>query len=646
MIPRETVDRIFEASRIEEVIGDFVQLKRSGSNLKGLSPFTNEKTPSFVVSPAKQLYKDFSGGKGGNVVNFLMEHEHFTYPEALRYLANKYGIGIEEREQTPEERKAGSERESLYIINKFAAGWFHDQLKTNEGRAIALSYLKERGFNDQTIADFQLGYSPDQWQALTDAGLAAGYQLEYLEKAGLTIVRDEEAKKFDRFMGRVMFPIHSLSGRVIAFGGRTLKSDRKVAKYINSPETAIYSKGKVLYGIYQARQTIVREDRCYLVEGYTDVLSLFQAGIKNVVASSGTALTPGQIRLMRRYTSNVVMLYDGDPAGIRASFRSIDLILAEGMNVKVVLLPEGEDPDSFARSRSNEEVLRFLKEQEKDFLQFKSELLLKEAEKDPVQRSALIREILTSIGRIPDHMTQDGYVRETAKMFHMDEKILYNELAQQQRKDRNSQRKREEQAAEQEGEEPLSVVHRPARAGDEGQKELTRSENFEQQKGIIESLLNFGKHRIQHEQITLAEWVVEDIRCDNLTFRERLFSKVFNEIEEGIREGEVRDGDYFVRHEDGELSALAGALMINPYKLSDGWSKRQIYVPPRESKIEEDIRQKLLRFKESEVSLEQRKLTNELKEEIDETTREENLHGHSKLNQVRKRLNEPLGRIL
>ncbi|QTN37927.1 DNA primase [Cryomorphaceae bacterium] len=657
MIPKETVDRIFEAARIEEVIGEFVQLKRSGSNLKGLSPFSNEKTPSFVVSPAKQIYKDFSSGKGGSVVNFLMEHEHFTYPEALRYLADKYGIEIEEKEQTPEELKAANERESLFIVSKFAAEWFHDQLKTDEGRAIAYGYLRERGFSDQTIEDFQLGYNPDQWTALTDSAIEAGYQLEYLDKAGLTIVRDEGAKKFDRFKGRVMFPIHNLSGRVIAFGGRTLKSDKSVAKYVNSPETSIYSKSKVLYGIYQAKQTIVKEDVCYLVEGYTDVISLYQAGIKNVVASSGTALTPDQIRLIRRYTPNVVILYDGDPAGIRASFRGIDLILSEGMNVKVVLFPDGEDPDSFAKSRSNEEVTAYLDAEAKDFLQFKSQLLLEEAKGDPVRRAALIREILTSVSKIPDRITRDVYVRETARMFEMGEDVLYNELAQQRRKDQNNQRKREQRSSEREVEDPMSVVHRPVK----GPSKPTLPEDFEQEKGIIALLLNHGSHGMEienpewdeevhaeedrTEQISLAELVVEDILGDGLSFRDERFAKVFNSIVEGIDEGEVRDGQFFVRSEDQELSALASELLSEPYELSD-WSKRQIFVATRESKIEEDMRQKVLRFKERKVLLLRKEVTEELKKELDDATRQAHLQRLLKLNQVAEHLSKPLGRIL
>lgn len=661
MIPKETIDRIFEASRIEEVIGEFVQLKRSGSNLKGLSPFANEKTPSFVVSPAKQIYKDFSSGKGGSVVNFLMEHEHFTYPEALRYLAGKYGIEIEEKEQTPEEQQAANERESLYIVSKFAAEYFHKQLEQEEGKAIALSYFHERGFSDQTITDFQLGYNPDQWQAFTDTALTAGYQLEYLDKAGLTIVRDEGEKKFDRFKGRVMFPIHNLSGRVIAFGGRTLKSDKNVAKYVNSPETDIYSKSKILYGIYQAKQSIVRNDVCYLVEGYTDVLSLYQAGIKNVVASSGTALTTEQVRLIRRYTPNVVILYDGDPAGIKASFRGIDLILEEGMNVKVVLFPEGEDPDSFARSKPNEEVELFLSEQSKDFLQFKTNLLLEESKGDPVKRAQLIREILTSVAKIPDRITRDVYVRETARVFEMDEQVLYNELAQQKRKQNSQNRKRAQQEEGREQPDPFSVVyHRPEEGLDKAQKGKVVSD-YEQEKGIIDLLINFGSQEIevdnpewdqdsdtleeQFELVPLAQLVVEDILGDGLVFKNEVFNKIFSLIIEGLELGEVRDGKFFSRHENDELSKLASELMSERYQLSN-WGNRNIHVSSKESLISVDLEQKALRFKARKVELYIQEKMELMKGENDDHTRSKNAEYHLKLTEVKKHLNNQLGRIL
>lgn len=349
MISKTTIDAVFETARVEEVIGDFVQLKKSGSNFKGLSPFSDERTPSFMVSPVKQIWKDFSSGKGGNAVAFLMEHEHFTYPEAIKYLAKKYNIEVEETEQTDEQKEQANERESMYVVSEFAKDYFHKTLINSEqGKAIGLSYFKERGFTEETIEKFQLGYSPDVWDAFTSEAIRKGYKLEFLEKTGLTIVKEE--KQFDRFKGRVMFPIHSLSGRVLGFGGRILTNEKKAAKYLNSPESEIYHKSKVLYGIYYAKQAIAKEDNCYLVEGYTDVIQLHQLGIENVVSSSGTALTPEQIRLINRLTPNITVLFDGDAAGQRASLRGIDLILEQGMNVKVCSFPEGEDPDSFSKA--------------------------------------------------------------------------------------------------------------------------------------------------------------------------------------------------------------------------------------------------------------------------------------------------------
>ncbi|RUA12190.1 MAG: DNA primase, partial [Flavobacteriia bacterium] len=364
MISKTTIDQVYETARLEEVIGDFVQLKKSGSNFKGLSPFTDERTPSFMVSPVKQIWKDFSSGKGGNVVAFLMEHEHFTYPEAIKYLAKKYNIEIEETEQTSEEKEQANERESMYLVSEHAQKYFAQTLwESGPGKAIGLSYFKERGFTDETIKKFGLGYSLDEWEAYTQTALDQGYQLEFLEKTGLTIVKEQtsgEVKRFDRFKGRVMFPIHSMSGRVLGFGGRILGNDKKAAKYLNSPESDIYHKSKVLYGIYFAKQAIAKEDNCYLVEGYTDVIQMYQKGVENVVSSSGTALTPEQIRLINRLTKNITVLFDGDAAGLRASLRGIDLILEQGMNVKVCTFPEGEDPDSFAKNNTYEDLVLYL----------------------------------------------------------------------------------------------------------------------------------------------------------------------------------------------------------------------------------------------------------------------------------------------
>ncbi|HMK06936.1 MAG TPA: DNA primase, partial [Flavobacterium sp.] len=435
MITRETIDKVFETARVEEVIGDFVQLKRAGSNYKGLSPFSDERSPSFMVSPVKQIWKDFSSGKGGSVVTFLMEHEHFTYPEAIRFLANKYNIEIEETEVSQEDKIEANEKESMYLVSEFAKTYFHDTLlNSEEGKAIGLSYFKERGFANETIAKFGLGYSPETWDAFTKEALAKGYQLDYLEKVGLTILR-EDGKHFDRFKGRVMFPIQSLSGRNLGFGGRILSNDKKAAKYLNSPESEIYHKSKVLYGIFHAKQAIAKQNNCYLVEGYTDVIQLHQAGIENVVASSGTALTPDQIRLINRLTKNITVLFDGDAAGLRASVRGIDLILEEGMNVKVCTFPDGEDPDSFAKNNSYDDLVNHLENNAKDFIQFKASLLMDEAKNDPIKKADLIRDMVVSISKIPDSIKRQIYIQETSRIMDISEQILLNTLAQLVQKD-------------------------------------------------------------------------------------------------------------------------------------------------------------------------------------------------------------------
>jgi len=434
LISKATIDTVFETARVEEVIGDFVQLKRAGSNFKGLSPFSEERSPSFMVSPAKGIWKDFSSGKGGNSVAFLMEHEKFTYPEAIRYLAKKYNIEIEETEQTDAEKANTDIRESMFLVSEFAKNYFHDALlNSEEGKAIGYSYFKERGFTNETIKKFALGYSPEAWDAFTKEALGKGYKLEFLESSGLTIPRDD--RPFDRFKGRVMFPIQSMSGRVLGFGGRILTSDKKAAKYLNSPESEIYHKGKVLYGIFQAKQSIAKLDNCFLVEGYTDVIQFNQSGIENVVSSSGTALTPDQIRLINRLTKNVTVLFDGDAAGLRASIRGIDLILEEGMNVKICTFPDGEDPDSFAKKTSHEDLVSYLENNAKDFIQFKASLLMNEAKNDPIKKADLIRDMVVSISKIPDRIQREIYIQECSRIMDISEQVLQSTLAQLVQKD-------------------------------------------------------------------------------------------------------------------------------------------------------------------------------------------------------------------
>ncbi len=524
MISKETIDTVFETARVEEVIGDFVQLKRSGSNYKGLSPFTSERSPSFMVSPVKQIWKDFSSGKGGNAVAFLMEHEHFTYPEAIRYLAKKYNIEIEETERTDQEKASTDNRESMYLVSEFAQKYFHNTLlNSDEGRAIGLSYFKERGFTAETIKKFGLGYSPEAWDAFSKEALGKGYKVEFLESTGLTIVKED--KVFDRFRARVMFPIQSMSGRVLGFGGRILTSDKKAAKYLNSPESDLYHKSKVLYGIYHAKQAIAKQNNCYLVEGYTDVIQFNQSGIENVVSSSGTALTPDQIRLINRLTKNITVLFDGDAAGLRASLRGIDLILEEGMNVKICTFPNGEDPDSFARKNSYDDLVDYLETNAKDFIQFKASLLMDEAKNDPVKKADQIRDMVVSISKIPDRIQREIYVQECARIMDISEQVLVNTLAQILNKD----------------------LQEASKKGKPEQKafEVVRSDNsgqvakidvlYELERKIIEILLLYGDKTEEFEDVLLKTNEEGDV----IHVSEKKEYKVYQRIYLSLQEDEV-----------------------------------------------------------------------------------------------------------
>lgn len=525
MISKATIDTVFETARVEEVIGDFVQLKRAGSNFKGLSPFSDERSPSFMVSPVKQIWKDFSSGKGGNAVAFLMEHEHFTYPEAIRYLAKKYNIEIEETQQTDLEKANTDIRESMYLVSEFAKDFFHNTLlHSDEGKAIGYSYFKERGFTHETIKKFSLGYSPETWDALTNEALGKGYKLEFLESTGLTIPRED--RPFDRFKGRVMFPIQSMSGRTLGFGGRILGNDKKVAKYLNSPESDIYHKSKVLYGIFHAKQAIAKQDNCYLVEGYTDVIQFHQSGIENVVASSGTALTPDQIRLINRLTKNITVLFDGDAAGLRASVRGIDLILEEGMNVKVCTFPDGDDPDSFAKKSSYEDLVAYLENNAKDFIQFKASLLMDETKNDPIKKAELIRDMVTSISKIPDRIKREIYIQECSRIMDISEQVLVSTLAQLVQKDisdAGKKIKQEQQAFE------VVKNERPT----EPQQKIDILYGLERK--IIEILLLYGNAEDEFEDDLLK--TNEDGEVETVT--EKRNYKVFQRIFLSLQEDEV-----------------------------------------------------------------------------------------------------------
>ena len=514
MISQTTIDNVFETARVEEVIGDFVVLKKSGSNFKGLSPFSDERTPSFMVSPAKQLWKDFSSGKGGSVVSFLMEHEHFSYPEAIKYLANKYGIEVEETERTDEQKEKATQKENLFVVSDYAREYFHKTLlNVEEGKAIGLSYFKERGFTQETIEKFSLGYSLDKWDAFTNTAIKKGYQLEFLEKTGLTIVKGE--KQFDRFKGRVIFPIQSMSGRTLGFGGRILTNDKKAAKYLNSPESDIYHKSDVLYGLYQAKSVISKEDNCYLVEGYTDVLQFNQSGIINVVSSSGTALTPNQIRLINRLTKNITVLYDGDDAGLRASIRGIDLILEQGMNVKVCTFPEGEDPDSFAKNNSIEILKEYLNENSKDFITFKANLLVKEADNDPIKKANTVHEIITSISKIPDDIKKEIYIQECSRLMNIEESTLYSSLAQKLKKQNKELSKKFQKKNI-----PFNVI------SSEKQSFKKVDHQFELEKKIIELLLIYGFKEEEFEEISIEINDEGEISHKSETIKSKVFEKI------------------------------------------------------------------------------------------------------------------------
>jgi DNA primase len=524
LISKATIDTVFETARVEEVIGDFVQLKRAGSNWKGLSPFSEERSPSFMVSPAKGIWKDFSSGKGGNSVAFLMEHSHFTYPEAIRYLAKKYNIEIEETEQTDQEKAITDVRESMYLVSEFAKSYFHNTLlNSEEGKAIGYSYFKERGFTNETIKKFSLGYSPEAWDAFTKEALGKGYKLEFLESTGLTIPRDD--RPFDRFKGRVMFPIESMSGRVLGFGGRILTNDKKAAKYLNSPESEIYHKSKVLYGIFQAKQSIAKLNNCYLVEGYTDVIQFSQSGIENVVSSSGTALTPDQIRLVNRLTKNITVLFDGDAAGLRASIRGIDLILEEGMNVKVCTFPDGEDPDSFAKKTSHDDLVSYLEDNAKDFIQFKASLLMNEAKNDPIKKADLIRDMVVSISKIPDRIQREIYIQECSRIMDISEQVLQSTLAQLVQKDVSEVGKKQKQEQQ-----AFEVVKNENPIDAEKVDILYRLE-----RKIIEILLLYGNKEEEFEDTFLRTNEEGEIE----TVTEKKQYKVFQRIYLSLQEDEV-----------------------------------------------------------------------------------------------------------
>ena len=570
MIPQETIAKIFDSADIVDVISDFVNLKKSGSNFKGLSPFSNEKTPSFMVSPAKGIFKDFSSGKGGNVVTFLMEHDQLNYPEALKWLARKYNIEIVEEELSEDQITANNAREGLYLAQQYANDFFKNQLfNSDEGKSIGLSYFKSRGYLETTLKEFELGYSPLQIDALYSKANKEGYAVENLEKAGL--VKKSEKGWYDFYRGRVIFPIHNITGRIIGFGGRTLRTDKKVAKYFNSPESEIYNKSKVLYGMYQAKSSIIKEDCCFLVEGYTDVISMHKANVKNVVASSGTSLTEGQIRLIKRFTNNIVILYDGDAAGINASFRGIDLVLKEGLSVRVVVFPENEDPDSYSNKISTSDFKLYLQESQQDFIAFKAEQLLKKANNDPVKTAETIKDIVSSISIIPDPISRSIFIKSTSQTFDIDEQMLIQEVNKKLKKVSGSS---------------YTPVYQenfkttlPAKTYEKGAKHKLDI----QEKDLIRLMLNYGSLSIpleikaengetSEEQYPLAQFIIEEMLTDNLLYKNDVYQNIFNEFVDGLENGLLINDQHFIQNPN--LTSIVVDLTTSENVLSENWEKK------------------------------------------------------------------------
>lgn len=634
MIDHGTIERILDAAEISDVISDFVTLRKRGVNMLGLCPFHNEKTPSFTVSPAKGIFKCFGCGKAGNSVNFIMEHESLTYPEALKWLAKKYHIDVVEHEDSEEQKQLNDERESLMIVSGFAQKYFTRFLwEENEGRTIGLSYFRERSFRDDVMKKFEVGYAPDGKTPFTDAAQKEGYKIEFLEKTGLTIKREDWVR--DRFAGRVMFPIHNLAGRVIAFGGRILKENKETAKYLNSPESEIYHKSKVVYGIFQAKREISKTDKCYLVEGYTDVLSMHQAGIENVVASSGTALTVDQIRLIKRFTPNITIIYDGDAAGIKASLRGIDLVLEEGMNVKVLLLPDGEDPDSYAKKMGAAGFANYIRDNETDFIQFKTRLLLKDTEKDPVAKAKLISDVIRSVAVIPDTITRSVYIKECSKLLDVNEEVLYSEVQKQKRKQNDDLQ-------------AIGVREQTRKAArqTETPKEIKPNQFLEEELVYLRFLLKFcnfplfeieGENPGETELMSVGEFMISELEKDDLISENRLFRTIFQEVGENLDNKSFDPWKHFVYHPNGEISKLATDLLSEKHNESKIWKRGGGYTEQEEDILDLLVPKIINEYKLRLIQVLIPKINLELDEEIEKIGN--NPFTEEFLNKMQKRIN-------
>ena len=597
MIDQLTIEKILDAANIVDVVSEFVTLRKRGVNYVGLCPFHNEKTPSFYVSPSKGICKCFSCGKGGNVIHFLMEHEQLSYWDAAKWLARKYGIPYSERELTDSEKALQNERESMFITNQFALEFFKESLLgTEKGRAIGLAYFRKRGFRDDILDKFFLGYCPDEPDALARAALAKGFTKENLIKTGLCYERENDGQLRDRFHGRVIFPVHSISGKVVAFGGRIMSADSKVAKYVNSPESIIYSKSRELYGLYQAKQAIVRKDRCFLVEGYADVISMFQSGVENVVASSGTSLTPGQIRLIHRFTNNITVLYDGDKAGIKASLRGIDMLLAEGMNVKVLLLPDGEDPDSFAQGRGATAFQQYIDTHQVDFIRFKVNLLMEDAADDPYSRSELIKSITQSISVIQDPIVRSVYITECSQIMKIDERLLINDVNRRQREQAQSVPQPTPKPADPEPDQPADPE--PAQQPESTDEKAPEPQISDQEKlrqdiralkrdglgpmmdkeRLLSQLIvryggrvmcTFQNEEGQDQEMTVGQFIVGSLQNDSLEFRHPVYKRFVEIMANHLDEKDFNTEKFFMSHPETFVSLTAASLMEERYQLSN-----------------------------------------------------------------------------
>lgn len=651
MITKATVDRIMEATDIVEVIGDFVQLKKRGANFIGLSPFSNERTPSFTVSPAKGIFKDFSSSKGGSAITFLMDHEKFTYPEALKWLAKKYGIEVEETVDNDNRDEENQHYQSLAIVTNFASKFFQESLwETEEGNSIGLSYLKERGFNNDIIKKFELGYSPDQWEAFTFKALESGYKQEFLEETGLSVKRDN-GTLYDRYRGRIIFPIHSHTGRVIGFGGRTLKSDKKVPKYVNSPESEIYHKSHILYGWHLAKRKVQTENNCYLVEGYADVVSVHQAGIENVVASSGTSLTVEQIQLINRFTKNITILYDGDPAGIKASLRGVDMILEKGLNTKIVLFPEGHDPDSYVRSVGTSAFKEYIDKNQKDFILFKANILLKEAGNDPIRKAGVVRDIIESIAKIPDTITASVFIKECSHLMNIDERSLlseYNKMRLAKAKKDSQQQYNQNQRSAQHPDAPPEDLFFDEPGAAAAPSTEKREEAYTQEREIIRLLLLYGNRMIDWDGIAntyIGPFIIAEL--SDVTFESATCKNFVEDYRREVENGVLPDEKHYIHHKDKDIVDLTVTMLATRYTLSENWYEmHKITVPDEQAHMKATILGAIFHLKKHKVAQILENLRKELQNTPSEQDQEILLNQYMRMKKVEKHISDYLGSVI